>query len=170
MSPDTIQRIIRRFPSPALGRNQSQLTQRHEATKERSYPGILHFVILVALCENNSLRSRGLCEPSEMIWKWSSVVVSWQYRFSEYKSVQIGVICESVISFFRLLSTETRWRNAHPTCSFANARHLAKDFPAATQGFAGQKTQSPLSAQGWGSPWASVPNWPPSSWRFVPQL
>jgi hypothetical protein len=50
---------VRRILQPGpFGRNQSGLTQRHEATKGRSYPGTSHLVILVALCESNSLNLR----------------------------------------------------------------------------------------------------------------
>jgi len=38
----------------AFGRNQNRLTQRHKATKRRSYPGTAHFVIFVASCEIKS--------------------------------------------------------------------------------------------------------------------
>ncbi len=56
-------------PSPAFGRNQDQLTRRHEEHKGRSYLRAPCFVTLVALCENNSLHSSGLRRSSEMIWK-----------------------------------------------------------------------------------------------------
>ncbi len=52
-------------PSPAFGRNQDQLTRRHEEHKGRSYLRAPCFVILVALCENNSLCSNDLSTADE---------------------------------------------------------------------------------------------------------